>query len=227
MAGLIRILIILIGLQCLLSGCGSDGQRSPADLLRLTVSGLSAREQYTFNGESVGTLEAGEEKTVFIGTVQRHDGLKLKQVGGVTLLSSGSDRLGDDGYNPSALLEGLLRHKAAVKLDEARSDSGTACLIVTPRKEQSQRLWRERLDKQWKGVQTLRAAHKSGLKSLGEQDWSVRMNTLQARTEYVLLVDRHRLVPISLTENSTLTYNAKDSIKEEKRRIAFQFHGFH
>ncbi|OXM15824.1 hypothetical protein [Paenibacillus herberti] len=248
MVAIIRSFAVIFSLQVLLLyGCsvGSSG-RSPEELFSLTVSGLSAREVYHFKAESNSMEQAGKVQmnTAFDGVVQRHNGLQLKQTGGPRLLSAVGDSLGDDNYNPSALLDGLLKAKSEVKLDASRSDAGTACLVITPDAKEATRIWRERLDGQWQSVRSLQPEQSSGWSRLdaskkreikgrwgkeleqGERVWSDRMNSLAAQASYELLVDRKRLVPISLKETSKLAYRAEGKQTEENRRIMFQFQSF-
>lgn len=203
----IHTLLALLAAASLLAGCAAtSAERSPREMLRLAVSGLSVPESYRFaliETDPSGAGAARQEE--WKGEVRRHDGLRLLTSGaGAAVRIDGSDRYGEDSYNPSALLEGLLDGAASVRLDEARSDGGEAVLLIKPSASFASGLWSKRLRSQ--------AEPSSAARPLQAADM---------RCE--LVVDRHRLVPVELTERSRLVFADGGKRVEEERSLRFRF----
>ncbi|QJC52402.1 hypothetical protein HGI30_13080 [Paenibacillus albicereus] len=196
-------LLVLLATAALLAACaGASAERSPRELLRLAVSGLSAPESYRFALTETGS----PRQENWTGEVRRHDGLRLLGAadGAPARTGDGIRIGGEDSYNPSALLEGLLDQAASVRLDEARSDGDEAVLMIEPDASRAAALWSKRLSAEGKRLSPGRPLQAAGM-------------------SYELIVDRHRLVPVELTERSRLLFSAGEGRSEEERTLRFRF----
>ena len=218
--------------------------RSPEELFKLTVSGLSAVQQYGFTATS--TMDGAREKREFRGVVKEHDQLQLLAAG-----TDGQEWLGQRNadavrsLNPEGLMSWLLGHKADVTLDESRSNAGTVLLIIRQDPEQAASMWRSRLQDKWQAVRAEQPQNSDVWPRLNDSQrkqfaaewnaeldsssaqWRSMMDSLSADSQYELVINRSRLIPISLKEHSQLHYLTGKTASTEVADMDFHFQYSH
>lgn len=219
-------LILIISCSIMLAaGCASPvDHKSPKELLSLSVAGLSGIDRYTFSGQTgIETEDRVEVKsTAFQGTVENHNQVQVKsnEVGALTGIIR----------NPLELLTQVQASAKKTELLKGESGEWTAVLAITSDEKTAAEMWRNNLKEQFKQIaKKMPASAKGNLikaKSQSARDtfthewkeelirsgaeFNQMLSTLHVNSSYRLVVDRKRLVPLKLEENSVLHYRTSD-----------------
>ncbi|WP_042160070.1 hypothetical protein [Paenibacillus gorillae] len=220
----------LITLLMLLTGCGGlKGDRSPEEWLSLSIAGLAATDNYVYKGQTTVSTAEGWSYTPksFQGQVVGHETIKAQTEDGVT-------------WNPVELLKEIQAdHKQieivqnAVNTGAAKGAGKTVRLRVQTDEAAASEKWKLKLtgelDKLESGVpieQTeYRKAYLNELnKSRGQL--TAMLKTLQVRSEYQIVIDASSLIPLSMEEQTVLTYIKDAEEKAESRKTTMHFGSF-
>ncbi|MFF2093567.1 hypothetical protein [Paenibacillus sp. NPDC058174] len=214
----------------LLAGCaGLRGERSPEEWLSLSIAGLAATDNFAYKGQTtVSTAEGwSHEPRSFQGQVVGHETIKAKTDDGVT-------------WNPVDLLKEIQAdHKHIEIMQNAANTSSpkgtgkTVRLRVQADEAAASEKWKRKLtgelDKLESGApieqNEYRKAYLNELNKSRTQ-LSAMLQTLRVRSEYQIVIDASSLVPLSMEEQSVLTYIKDTKPKEEMRKTTMQFGSF-
>ncbi|WP_138751711.1 hypothetical protein [Paenibacillus sinopodophylli] len=216
--------LFLLGLV-FLGGCGSTGkQRTPQEWLSLSYSGLAATDQYAFTGSMSMKTEGGLsfEPEIFEGRVVDHQQL--------TLQTSSTDPL---HWNPVQVLEALNESSEEVYIVEDNKDADTIKLMLKEAASLSNERWKQRLLQQLDQL----GANMPAAESPYFHEWTKELNssrkqleailtTLEAETEYELVIDRDRLLPLEMKEETVFRYRKADKPFSETRKTTVRFQSF-
>ncbi|MGO4543742.1 hypothetical protein AB4Z29_03020 [Paenibacillus sp. 2TAB23] len=208
-----------------MTGCSSTGkQRTPEEWLSLSYSGLAATDQYAFTGSmSIKTDEGVSFKPeIFDGKVVDHQQL--------TLQTSSTDPL---HWNPVQVLEALNQSNEEVRIAEDNTDPDRVKLIIKESAHLSKERWKQRLLQQVDQLGANRPAKElpyfqkwSKALSSSRDELEAMLATLEASTEYELVIDRDRLLPLKMEEETLFRYKHKGNPFSESRHTTVRFQSF-
>ncbi|MFC0330755.1 hypothetical protein ACFOLF_02490 [Paenibacillus sepulcri] len=221
------------------AGCASSVEdRSPKELLALTVSGLSGVDHYTFKGTT--NIATGDGMVIkplsFQGTVKDHERLEVK---------SSDIGSSEDVIHPLELLKQIEDTASAAELVPAESGNTTAVLLVKTEEKAAAEKWTAKLRSEFKDLQnSMPLAAGSGIRQQStkaeteasfQKEWQAEitrsgrlledmLSTLQVSSTYKLIVDKKRLLPLRLQEHTILRYKTQGEQRQESRisDITFQ-----
>ncbi|WP_419872999.1 hypothetical protein [Candidatus Pristimantibacillus sp. PTI5] len=216
---------VLFALTLFIAGCGMIGdQRTPEEWLSLSYSGLAATDQYAFTGSMSIKTEDGLafKPETFEGKVIDHQQL--------TLQTNSADPL---HWNPVQVLETLNQTNENVRIAAAGNDPDTVTLIIKESASVSKERWRERLNMQLDQLMANRPAEDRPY----HQEWTEEFSrsrkqlddmlaSLQADTEYELIIDRDRLLPLKMEEKTSFRYRNEQKPYSETRFTTVRFQSF-
>ncbi|MFF2484160.1 hypothetical protein [Paenibacillus sp. NPDC058071] len=230
MAGMRRIkLVAAAGVAAVIVfavGCAGMGKRSPEEWLSLSVSGLAATDQYAFKGKTV--VSAGGltfTPRSFSGKVTDHNHIMAKTEDGKAL-----------EWSPAQWIEKINDSNKEVSIasnnDEgARSD--TVKLRVRLDDASATAIWKKQLTEEMEAVAAsvpieANAHRDEWLKELerSKRELNAMLETLTVQSEFDVVIDKGKLVPLTLNEHSVFRYNKDKGQKEEKRDTAVEFDSF-
>lgn len=214
-------------LTCILTmpGCSQVGKkRSPEEWLSLSYSGLAAMDQYAFTGSmSIKTEDGLEFKPeVFEGKVVDHQQLTLQTNSEETL-----------HWNPIQVLETLNNANEEVRLANGTYDPETVTLIITEHSNITKQRWEQRLRQQLDQL----GANMPSEGSPYRQEWKEELvrsrkqldgmlASMQAVTEYELVIDRDRMLPLKMEEKTSFSYKYDEKPISEARHTTVRFQSF-
>lgn len=224
-------------------GCASPVvHKSPQELLSLSVAGLSGIDRYRFSGETgIETEDRVEVKpTAFQGTVENHNQVQVK--------SNEAGALTGIIRNPLELLKQVQSSAKKTELLSGESGERTAVLAITSDDKSAAKMWRNNLKEQFMQIANKMPAYSKGnsinansqfTRDTLAHEWKAELirsgaefnqmlSTLQVNSSYRLVVDRKRLVPLKLEENSVLHYRTSDGehhTESRKTEMTFQMLG--
>lgn len=221
----IGVLSLVIASMVSLCGCGRVGnQRSPEEWLSLSYSGLAATDQYAFTGSiSLKTADGLEFKPeIFEGKVVDHQQL--------TVQTNSEDPL---HWNPVQVLDALNTANEEVRLVNDTYDPETVTLHITEDSNVSKDRWEQRLHQQLDQL----GANAPTKDNPYHLEWSeeltrsrkqldVLLTSLQAVTEYELVIDRDRLLPLKMEEKTVFSYMHQGKPISEARHTIVRFQSF-
>ncbi|TYP72687.1 hypothetical protein [Paenibacillus methanolicus] len=215
----------------LLPACGERPlvEKEPKELLRLSVSGLSGIDAYRFSGQS--GMKTGERVTDIVrfgGKVEHHDQIRLeassvKQVEQYTV------------RDPMAYLSQVQAEARRTEVKQAESDARSTMLVMYADSELARKRW----------VRTLKAAFddaiRSGVRRLDgprggstlppkteeeirvlRRQMNEMLQSLSVETTYRLVIDRKKLLPGKLTEDTVLHYKREGRTYSESRQLTME-----
>lgn len=208
-----------------MSGCGNaDGQRSPEEWLSLSYSGLAAMDQYAFTGSMSIKTEDGLafKPEIFEGKVVDHQQLTLQTDSEETL-----------HWNPVQVLETLNAANEVVRLANDTYDPETVTLLITEHSGITKKRWEQRLRRQLDQLGT----NKPPKDSPYRQEWvdelarsrkhlDAMLASMQASTEYELVIDRDRMLPLKMEEKTSFSYTYAQKPISESRHTTVRFQSF-
>ncbi|GGD65249.1 hypothetical protein [Paenibacillus nasutitermitis] len=226
-------IISLLGI----AGCASGSMnRTPDELLGLTVSGLSGVDHYTFKGTTKIAIGDGTviKPISFQGEVRNHEQLEVK--------SSDSDSAADL-IHPLELLKEIEQSAASTELIAAESDKATAVLQIKTDEKAAARLWAGRLRSQFKQLQSsipgtevspLQQQDESQASAQFKKEWDAELArsgrlleemlaTLHVSSTYKLQLDRSKMLPLRLQEHTVLRYKTQGQQRQETRSSDVSF----
>ncbi|WP_424765888.1 hypothetical protein [Paenibacillus sp. sgz302251] len=216
-------LMLMLFFVMLLYGCSiGAAKRSPEEWLSLSYSGLAATDQYAFTGStSMKTADGLEFKPeTFQGKVVDHQQL--------TVQTSNKEPL---HWNPLQVLESLNNSNAEVRLINDPNNPETVTLHITEKPAVSKEKWKKRLLEQLDQLGTNEPSGETPYK----EDWlkelarsrkqlENRLASMQAKTEYELIIDRNRILPLKMDEKTVFSYinNGRKATEERFTTVRFQ-----
>lgn len=219
---------LLAGTLLTLSACGRGaGDRTPEEWLSLAYSGLASTDQYAFTGSMSIKTAAGLEfkPEIFEGKVVDH-----KQL---TVQTRSQDPL---RFNPVQVLQTLNETNDKVTIENGGAGKDSITLYIKEMTEASTEKWKQRLRGELDRIgedAELAPPDGSGQKAewTKELERSKRqleemLSTLQANTEYELVIDRDRLLPLSMDEQTSFRYSYKGKPASEERQTTVRFQSF-
>jgi hypothetical protein len=214
----------------MIGGCAADADsRPPEEWLSLAYSGLAAMDQYHFAGSvSMGLDEAVMSKPqMFEGKVVDHEQLTIQ-----------SDEQTPVNWNPVDVLSKLSEANAGVSIiDEGVTETeagptktltirvGEAPTITTKR-------WEGMLRQQFQevaGSDIGKANASSNWKQIVEQsrkELDEMLSQLQATSQYEIVIDKQRLLPLKMEENTSFSYSRGGKPVKESRHTTVRFQKF-
>lgn len=219
----ISVIMVTLVFMLTIAGCGNVGKhRSPEDWLSLSYSGLAATDQYDFTGSMSIKTDGGLafKPEVFEGKVVDHQQLTLQTNSQETM-----------HWNPVKVLETLNQSNDEVRIVSGSNDEETVTLLITENAKVSKEKWEQRLRQQ---LDQLGANMPSKDKPF-HQEWmeelarsrsqlDAMLSTMQAATEYELVIDRTKLLPLKMEEKTSFqyTYNKRPFFESRYTTVRFQ-----
>ncbi len=228
-------------LGVLSASCGSaSDNRSPHELLALSVSGLSSVDRYTFTGETGIGMGAGGEgiATTFQGTVENHDDVQLRASDAGVLAQ---------GLHPLKLLSQVESTALKTELEADKSGGRTAVLRITADPKQAANMWAnklrgefDRLENTTPGQLNVKLQSKQAVKAetqgsssldkawrqelaKSKEELNAMLSTLTVQTTYRLVIDRKKLLPLAMEEYTLLHFTSRGQRAEESHRTKLSF----
>ncbi|REE88659.1 hypothetical protein A8990_108155 [Paenibacillus taihuensis] len=224
----------------ILPGCGNAADnRSPKELLSLSVSGLSGVDRYAFSGKTgigFGDSKLVSKATSFEGTVENHNQVQVR--------ASENDMF-NTNVHPLDLLTEVQKSAQSTELVESESGNRTAVLHIKANDKLAVESWRNKLRTQFSALEqkvpaALSAKMKSkqvkaaGKETALDKAWHEELtkskrqledmlSTLQVQSDYRLIIDRKKLLPLQLEEQTILRYKAEGTPQQESRRTTVKF----
>ncbi|UVI27862.1 hypothetical protein [Paenibacillus spongiae] len=229
--------LLIIGVAAL-SGCQSTVRdKSPQEMLSLTVAGLAAVDRYTFTGTTsiYGADMGAAQPITFQGSVEDHKRIQVK-----------SNKDNEDiqiTRQPFNLLKHIEATAATTELVAANSGERTAVLRIVPDKAASRRTWIKKQNEAFERLVkddeladgagrklSLKAGNRMSYEqeradeiSRSRKQLAEMLNTLNVDTTYQLIIDRKRLLPLKLHEHTVLQYKADGKNQREERKSELIF----
>ncbi|KRE40526.1 hypothetical protein [Paenibacillus sp. Soil522] len=209
----------------MMSGCSQVGeQRSPEEWLSLSYSGLAAMDQYAFTGSMSMKTEDGLEfkPEIFEGKVVDHQQL--------TLQTNSEEPL---NWNPVQVLETLNHANEEVRMANDTYDPETVTLMITEHTGITKKRWEQRLHQQLDQL----GAKMPAVGSPYRREWKEELTrshkqlddmlaSMQAVTEYELVIDRDRMLPLKMEEKTSFSYKYDKKPISESRYTTVRFQSF-
>jgi uncharacterized protein YceK len=208
-----------------LSGCGSGvNRRSPEEWLSLSYSGLAAMDQYAFTGSmSIKTADGMEVKPqTFEGKIVDHQQL--------TLQTSSEDPL---HWNPVQVLEALNNTNKEISLINDTNDPDTVTLHIVEDNAVSKKRWEHRLRQKLDQLAAKPPLENSSYKEewvkeleRSRKQLDAMLTSLKTVSEYELVIDRNRLLPLKMDEKTVFSYTYTGKPVSEERYTTVRFQSF-
>ncbi|RJX41034.1 hypothetical protein D3P09_03190 [Paenibacillus pinisoli] len=212
-----------------LAGCsGAQSNRTPEEWLSLSYAGLAAMDQYAFSGStSMGMAEGVMFKPqTFEGKVVNHHQLTIQ-----------SDKQDPLYWNPVEVLDALNRSHESVEIVEngVRDENGTDTLVLraVEKRAAAKDRWTGMLKQELEKVtgEVIIESSGAGLKrkeaaEKAKQELDAMLRTLQVHTEYEITVDKQRMLPLKMEENTTFDYERNGRGMKENRHTSVRFQAF-
>lgn len=225
---------ILIALL-LMAGCAAPSDdKSPEELLSLSVAGLSGIDHYLFSGATGIAIADGNmpQPLTFKGVVEDHN--RIRMSAGL----NGSTGEGMPFHHPLKLLEHIQAHADTITLMPSQSGNRTATLRVELDGASARRQWSERLRGEFDKVAGTGRGNAKGKTALAnqvnastdlEREWRKEVDrsrrrldemlrTLNVQSTYTVIVDRVKMLPLRLQEQTQLHYEAGGEPYKESRK---------
>ncbi|QAY65490.1 hypothetical protein [Paenibacillus protaetiae] len=213
--------VVALAAVCCLASCG-DANRNADEWLSLSISGLAGMDAFAYSGQTVTTLPSGISYSPrkFSGQVVDHRMAK----------QSGEQ---ESDAKPTNLLYAMQNMNKQVSFGKQPKDPSQVSLIVKISPEDALNIWKNDLTQQMEQISLneppadapYKAAWDKELnrskKALNEQ-----LSTLKVNSEYEVIVDRDRMLPIMLHETSKAAYTKKGKTIEENRNTDITFSSF-
>jgi len=221
----IRMIILTFAIMLSSVGCGTVGDhRSPEEWLSLSYSGLAATDQYDFTGSMSIKTEGGLafKPEVFEGKVVDHHQLTLQTNSQETM-----------HWNPVKVLETLNQSNDEVRIVNDSKDAETVTLLITENANVSKEKWEQRLRQQLDQLGTNMPAgdqpfHQEWMDEMtrSRAQLDAMLSTLHATTEYELVIDRTKLLPLKMEEKTSFQYTYNKRPFSESRYTTVRFQSF-
>lgn len=220
----------------MLPGCGNAADhKSAQELLSLSVSGLSGVDRYAFTGKTgigFGDSKVESKATAFEGTVENHNKVQVR--------ASENDML-NTNVHPLELLTEVQKIAQTTELIERDSGNRTAVLHIKANEKLASESWRKKLRSQFSALEqkvpaaisakmkTKSQGNTAGKETELEKAWREELaksnrelegmlSTLQVQSDYRLIIDRNKLLPLQLEEQTVLRYKAGGTPQQETRK---------
>ncbi|RJE90584.1 hypothetical protein D3P07_00285 [Paenibacillus sp. 1011MAR3C5] len=225
----LRVLIAALLLALGLSGCSvPEAKRTPEQWLSLSYAGLAAMDQYAFSGSMSMGLEEGVmfKPQMFEGKVVNHHQLTIQ-----------SDKQDPLYWNPVEVLDSLNRSHESVEIivsgERDASGADTLVLRAVEKRDAAKKRWTSVLVQELDQV-TGEVVIKSGTGSekrkeiveQAKQELDAMLRSLEVRTEYEIVVDKQRMLPLKMEEITTFAYERNGRRLKENRHTSVRFQAF-
>lgn len=199
-------------------------KRDPEQWLSLSYSGLAAMDQYSFTGSMNMSLNGGTSISpqTFEGKVIDH-----KQL---TLQTNSGDQL---HINPVLVLESLAQSDNNNIVINESSDPDTITLQIAEDEDLSKKKWEQRLRQQLEALMVNEPPASAPYKKEWEQEaersrkqLEAMLGSMHTKSSYELVIDRNRLLPLRLDEQTVFEYEFGGKKASEARHTAIRFQAF-
>ncbi|MFF2887927.1 hypothetical protein [Paenibacillus sp. NPDC057967] len=222
-------LIAALLLAAGLTGCSvSDRNRTPEEWLSLSYAGLAAMDQYAFSGSMSMGLEEGVmfKPQMFEGKVVNHHQLTIQ-----------SDKQDPLYWNPVEVLDSLKRSHESVEIAEngVRDASGADTLVLraVEKRDAAKNRWTGVLKQELEQVtgeviieSGSTSAKRKEVAEQAERELDAMLRSLEVRTEYEIVVDKQRMLPLKMEEKTTFNYERDGRKRRENRHTSVRFQAF-
>ncbi|WP_308634514.1 hypothetical protein [Paenibacillus silvisoli] len=233
--------LMACGLLLTATGCGSAADnKTPEELLSLSVSGLSGVDKYAFSGDTgIGLTEISPIKAMtFQGTVENHNNVRVKANNPDSVAST---------IHPLEFLRQVEASAQTTELLPAESGNRTAVLRIKADEKKSKEMWTTKLRNEFSALEKkVPSASDHGMKSKQstgsgkssalDKEWreelsrskaqlEAMLDSLQVQSQYRLIIDRKKLLPLKLEEKTRLNYKADGQSRTETRVTKLAFMG--
>ncbi|MFD0959351.1 hypothetical protein [Paenibacillus chungangensis] len=233
---LIRITTAAVSLAFLFfaSGCSAFGGKRTADQwLSLAYSGLAATDQYHFTGSLSMEVASGVmlEPHTFHGKVENHRNMTIQsdQAAGMTY-----------DWEPLQIMKRLNESNPSVQFAPEREghtqDNATVTLLVEEVPSDTKARWEQHLKGE---MEQLAEKGGSAAGTMGEQqrlweeEWERSwdelegmLSSLQAKAEYLLVIDKRSMLPLKMEEVTTFSYEHHGKPTVESRHTSVRLDAF-
>ncbi|MBM7563538.1 hypothetical protein [Paenibacillus sacheonensis] len=235
-----RVTIILSGLLLLLvtAGCSHGEGRSSNELLSLAVSGLSGVDRYAFSGDTrIGTgSQTSGTPVVFQGKVENHNQIAIQGI---------APNAATTPFAPLDLLGEIEKTAVKTELVPEESNGEQTVLRITADSERTAASWAERLRGELGMLEkkvpakTVVNLHSAQMRSLAAQtalqeEWQAELARSKKQLESMLaglrvqstsklVIDKNKLLPLSVDQQTTFRYKADGKPMTESRSMRLRF----
>ncbi|MCQ6560379.1 hypothetical protein [Paenibacillus mendelii] len=227
-----------IALLVVMPGCQTTiHDKTPQEMLSLTVAGLAAVDRYTFTGTTAiyGADASSAKPITFQGSVEDHNRVQVQ--------SSEMTATANIVHHPYSLLKQIEDTANTTEEIAALSSDRTAVLRIEADQAAARRKWitemNEAFERSVKDDKTAADGHRrltvnESSRSDYEQERATEisrlrkqlgemLHSLEVQTSYRLVVDRKRLLPLKLQEHTVLQYKVEGQSQREERKAELAF----
>ncbi|MFC4100965.1 hypothetical protein [Paenibacillus xanthanilyticus] len=214
-----------------LQGCGEQPlvEKEPKELLQLSVSGLSGVDAYRFTGQS-GVKTGGRVTDIvrFGGEVKHHDQIRL-EAASVKQAQHYTVR------DPMAYLSQVQVETRRTEVKQESSNARTTVLLMRGDPELARKRWVHTLKAAFEdavnsGVRRLQRTNGGGVLPpkteaevrVSRKQMDEMLRSLAVDTTYRLVIDRKKLLPGKLTEDTVLHYTREGKAYSESRQLTLE-----
>ncbi|MUT66785.1 hypothetical protein [Paenibacillus sp. NEAU-GSW1] len=216
----------------LLAGCASLApNRTPEEWLKLSIAGLTATDNFIYKGQTTVSTADGWSyaPSSFEGKIVGHEQLKAQ--------------FSDDSFDwsPVKQLEDFQNGKKHIQFanDIGNSDADAKTpgvqimLHILEDGTEAKERWSRRLKEELEALKTDAPAgdtaiRKEWLQQLEHSQKQLKrwLDTLQVSSNYDLIIDQSKLIPLSMKEHTVFTYRNGQKERKESRNTIVEFSSF-
>ncbi|SFE13764.1 hypothetical protein SAMN04487969_101255 [Paenibacillus algorifonticola] len=220
-------LLALLACTAWLSGCMDVAdKRTPEQWLSLSAAGLAATDTYSFSGSTsiIGADGWSYTPRRFSGEVVNHEQVK-------SYAATAADQ--SESRTPAELLKELQQSTNKVSIQTAATAEGHIVLQAAVDKMAAKRRWEQRLTAEMAALASQAPAAEGELRQewlrtyeTSHQELQQMLSTLEVDGQYKLTIDRSRLVPLQLEEQTIFAYQKQGKRIMEKRTTNISLSAF-
>lgn len=224
----VKLTLVLTGLAVMLGCAGAVQNRTPEDWLSKSYSGLAAMDQYSFAGSMQIGMDEGVmfRPQMFEGKVVNHHQLTIQ-----------SDHQDPLYWNPVEVLKALNDSYETVEIVQQTEGEGnnsdTITIRVREKESASKKRWsntlRQGMEQLSGGIVQGSASNGTKRKALLEQakqELDGILETLNVVTEYDIIIEKQRMVPLKMEERTSFAYTRNNRPIKENRQTTVRFEAF-
>ncbi|MGG4141916.1 hypothetical protein ABEW34_02200 [Paenibacillus algorifonticola] len=223
----LAVLLALFTNMACLSGCmDMADKRTPEQWLSLSAAGLAATDKYSFSGTTsiIGADGWSYTPRRFSGEVVDHKQVK-------SYAATAADQ--SESFAPAELLKEIQQATNKVSIQTAATAEGHLVLHAAVDKEAAKKRWEKRLTAEMAALASQAPAKEGALRQewlrtyeKSHQELKQMLSTLEVDGQYVLTIDRSKLVPLQLQEQTTFAYQKQGKRITEKRTTNISLSAF-
>lgn len=220
-------LLSLLACTAWLSGCMDVAdRRTPEQWLTLSAAGLAATDKYSFSGSTsiIGADGWSYTPQRFSGEVLNHE--QIRSYAGTAADQSAS-------RTPAELLKELQQSTNKVSIQTETTAEGHLVLHAALDKGAAKKRWEKRLTAEMAALASRAPSAEGALRQewlrtyeASHQELKQMLASLEVDGQYELTIDRSRLVPLKLEEQTTFAYQKQGKRIMEKRTTNISLSAF-